>query len=88
MARTRVAIPKLVLFIMGICESLLRVWRTPWRLVNPMDHSIAVRVRAPLWSRPVSPSGRFEIDAPRLAVWLIGVWASIGLLFLLTSERR
>lgn len=36
----------------------------------------------------MSPTAHFEIDAPRVTFWLIGFWASIGLLFLLTGERR
>lgn len=82
-------IPSWVLVVIGVIETTLVVWWTPWNLVSPVDHSLVVAtVHAPLWSRPTSPTAHFEVDARLLIVWLIAIWASIGLLFLLTDERR
>lgn len=36
----------------------------------------------------MSPAAQLKVDGSRVTVRLIGVWASIGVLFLLTGELR
>ena len=86
-ARRPFAIPGWVLVIIGVIETALVVWWAPWILASPVHHPLVV-AHAPLWSRPMSPTAKLKVDGSRVTVRLIGVWASIGLLFLLTGELR